>query len=199
MTSKTASDTERQTLLPLSGSSHPSYDQDSSATDDVSAVQRSFGFRETKTDSSSLAVTAVTTATTAIRHQRSDSEASVTALKRRLQLRKEASWGLGESGEDPNMGQRSNFVSIGNCAGPIVAILAIPILWVIFTGFVVVSPGELAVIVTLGHVDVYEPGPHFRTPFVSTVHTMSTKTQLFSESNNIPTKEGLTVGLDVAL
>jgi len=83
--------------------------------------------------------------------------------------------------------------------GPIAVIAAIPIIWVIFTGFVVVPPGELAVIVTLGHVDVYEPGPHFRTPFVSTVHTMTTKTQLLSERNNIPTKEGLSVSLDVAL
>ena len=116
-----------------------------------------------------------------------------------------------------------------------IAILAVPMLWLAFTGFVVVPPGELAVIVTLvreystcigyiywlkheftstcvimfvpifsftssqGHVDVYEPGAHIRTPFVSTVNTMSTKTQLLSERNNMPTKEGLTVSLDVAL
>ena len=67
------------------------------------------------------------------------------------------------------------------------------------TGFVVVKPGELAVVVTLGHAVVYSPGSHFRTPFVSTVHTMSSKTQLISERNNIPTKEGLSVSLDVAL
>lgn len=82
---------------------------------------------------------------------------------------------------------------------PIAAILLIPLIWLASTGFVVVPPGELAVIVTLGHVDVYEPGPHFRTPFVSTVHTMSTKTQLLDERNNIPTKEGLSVSLDVSL
>lgn len=86
-----------------------------------------------------------------------------------------------------------------NLVGPIFVIVAIIFTWLAFTGFVVVPPGELAVIVTLGHVDVYEPGPHFRTPFVSTVHTMSTKTQLLSEHNNIPTKEGLSVSLDVAL
>lgn len=81
---------------------------------------------------------------------------------------------------------------------PIFAIV-IPLLILAFTGFVVVSPGELAVIVTLGRVDVFEPGAHFRTPFVSSVHTFSTKTQLFSERNNIPTNEGLTVSLEVAL
>eukprot|EP00804_Cyclotella_cryptica_P020459 CCRYP_014434-RA/>CCRYP_014434-RA protein AED:0.05 eAED:0.05 QI:258/1/1/1/1/1/3/608/178 len=83
--------------------------------------------------------------------------------------------------------------------GPIAVVAAILALWLAFTGFVVVPPGELAVVVTLGHVAVYLPGPHFRTPFVSTVHPMSTKTQLISEKNNIPTKEGLAVSLDVAL
>ena len=34
-------------------------------------------------------------------------------------------------------------------AGPVVAIILITLLWLAFTGFVVVSPGELAVIVTL--------------------------------------------------
>ena len=57
----------------------------------------------------------------------------------------------------------------------------------------------LSFVFSQGHVDVYEPGAHFRTPFISTVHTMSTKTQLISEKNKIPTKEGLTVSLDVAL
>lgn len=81
----------------------------------------------------------------------------------------------------------------------IFAIVALPILWLLFSGYVVVQPGEIAVIVTLGHVDIYDPGPHFRTPFVSTVHTMSTKRQLVSERNTVPTMEGLSVSLDVAL
>ena len=38
-----------------------------------------------------------------------------------------------------------------------------------------------------------------RTPFVSTVHTLSTKRQLLSEHYTVPTKEGLSVSLDVAL
>ncbi|KAL7509675.1 hypothetical protein ACHAXN_006646 [Cyclotella atomus] len=83
--------------------------------------------------------------------------------------------------------------------GPLAFITVGLVVWLAFTGFVVVPPGELAVVVTLGHVNVYLPGPHFRTPFVSTVHSMSTKTQLISEKNNIPTKEGLSVSLDVAL
>lgn len=71
--------------------------------------------------------------------------------------------------------------------------------WVGFTSFVVVPPGEIAIVVTLGRVDVLPPGAHFRTPFVSAIHSMSTKTQLLSEKNTIPTKEGLAVELDVAL
>eukprot|EP01082_Thalassiosira_pseudonana_P007981 g6619.t1.1.5e17418a g6619 g6619.t1 contig23:888225-889036(-) len=59
-------------------------------------------------------------------------------------------------------------------------------------------PSFLATVVK-GHVDVYQPGPHFRTPFISTVHIMTTKTQLISEKNRIPTQEGLAVSLDVAL
>eukprot|EP01082_Thalassiosira_pseudonana_P007980 g6619.t1 g6619 contig23:888225-889310(-) len=82
---------------------------------------------------------------------------------------------------------------------PISLGLAAVFLLLAFTGIVVVSPGELAVVVTLGHVDVYQPGPHFRTPFISTVHIMTTKTQLISEKNRIPTQEGLAVSLDVAL
>lgn len=81
----------------------------------------------------------------------------------------------------------------------VISLLVITIIWLGATGIVVVPPGELAVIVTLGHVDVYNPGLHLRTPFVSSVHTMSTKTQLLSEKNNIPTKEGLIVSLEIAL
>jgi len=76
---------------------------------------------------------------------------------------------------------------------------ALSFLWLLSSGYVVVQPGEIAVIVTLGRVDLYGPGPHFRTPFVSTVHTLSTKRQLVSEHNTVPTKEGLSVSLDVAL
>mmetsp|Transcript_39526 Transcript_39526/g.72406 ORF Transcript_39526/g.72406 Transcript_39526/m.72406 type:complete len:317 (-) Transcript_39526:112-1062(-) len=118
-------------------------------------------------------------------------DSEVSALKNRFQFKKSASGGDG--GEEEIMAQSRSFL------GPIAAVLAIPFLWLAFTGCVVVPPGELAVVVTLGRVDVYEPGPHFRTPFISTVHIMSTKMQLLSEKNNIPTKEGLTVSLDVAL
>lgn len=87
--------------------------------------------------------------------------------------------------------------------GPLVfavVVVALPVvLWLLVSGYVVVQPGEIAVVVTLGRVDLYEPGPHFRTPFVSTVHTMSTKQQLVSERNTVPTMEGLSVSLDVAL
>lgn len=170
MTSTTASDSERQNLLSLSGADPPSY-QDS----DISALE---GFLEG-------------TGAASPTHARIKS--SDDALKSRVKLQTIVSSDIESEGKDQAMTQSFNFYRTVGFA------LAIPLLWVLFTGFVVVPPGELAVIVTLGHVDVYEPGPHFRTPFVSTVHSMSTKTQLFSESNKIPTKEGLTVSLEVAL
>jgi len=109
--------------------------------------------------------------------------------------------GVAIKGDEEEIMTRDEESNRFRCIGAyVLAIPAVVIgLWLAFTGFVVVPPGELAVVVTLGHVSVYEPGPHIRTPFVSTVYTMTTKTQLLSERNNIPTKEGLTVGLDVAL
>jgi regulator of protease activity HflC (stomatin/prohibitin superfamily) len=64
---------------------------------------------------------------------------------------------------------------------------------------VVVRPGEVAVVVTLGHIAVLPPGARLRIPFVSYVDRMSTKTQLMDQINTIPTKEGLTVQLEAAV
>lgn len=63
----------------------------------------------------------------------------------------------------------------------------------------VVHPGEVGIVVTLGHVQAYPQGYHFRAPYVSTVERMSTKTQLLKQENVIPTKEGLAVRLDTAV
>eukprot|EP00545_Synedropsis_sp_CCMP1620_P006120 CAMPEP_0119022858 /NCGR_PEP_ID=MMETSP1176-20130426/28861_1 /TAXON_ID=265551 /ORGANISM="Synedropsis recta cf, Strain CCMP1620" /LENGTH=250 /DNA_ID=CAMNT_0006977805 /DNA_START=69 /DNA_END=821 /DNA_ORIENTATION=- len=68
-----------------------------------------------------------------------------------------------------------------------------------FASFVVVPPGEVAVVVTLGHITTLDPGPHFRAPLISYVDRLSTKTQLLSQDNAIPTKEGLTVELQTAV
>lgn len=63
----------------------------------------------------------------------------------------------------------------------------------------VVPPGMVGVVVTLGHVQSYSNGLHFRAPLVSSVHIMTTKTQLLEEKNVILTKEGLAVTLDTAV
>merc|ERR1712038_1615943 len=54
-------------------------------------------------------------------------------------------------------------------------------------------------IVTLGKVVAVESGLHFKAPLVSKVITFSAKTQKLAESNNTPTKEGLSVQLDTAI
>ena len=66
--------------------------------------------------------------------------------------------------------------------------------------FVVVPPGEVGVVTTLGKMnpDPLEPGLALRNP-ISRVQLFSTKTQLSEEQNFVPTKEGLTVELDTAL
>ena len=66
--------------------------------------------------------------------------------------------------------------------------------------FVVVPPGEVGVVTTLGKMnpDPLEPGLALRNP-ISSVQLFSTKTQLSEEQNFVPTKEGLTVELDTAL
>lgn len=103
------------------------------------------------------------------------------------------------STQDSDPSEERGEMSSSSIVTPVLAVIAVTAIWLAATGFVVVKPGELAVVVTLGHAVVYSPGSHFRTPFVSTVHIMSSKTQLISERNNIPTKEGLSVSLDVAL
>jgi len=63
----------------------------------------------------------------------------------------------------------------------------------------IIAPGEIGIVVTLGHAAAFEPGLHFRAPFVSRLTRMSSKTQLLEQNNVIPTKEGLSVRLDTAI
>lgn len=112
-------------------------------------------------------------------------------------VHKESALATGDGGG--TMAQPAN-PSVAAILGlPIALGLFVMLLATAFSGFVVVPPGELMVVVTLGQVDVFEPGPHFKTPVISTVHPMSTKTQLLNMHYTIPTKEGLSVSLDVAL
>ncbi len=63
----------------------------------------------------------------------------------------------------------------------------------------VVQPGMIGLVVTLGNVVAVESGLHYKYPFISKVITFSAKTQKLEESNNTPTKEGLSVQLDTAM
>jgi prohibitin 1 len=87
-------------------------------------------------------------------------------------------------------------IVIGWAVVVIVGILAMVCL---FDTAYVVPPGMVGVVVTLGHVETYSSGLHFRVPLVSHVYMMSTKTQLLEEKNVVPTKEGLAVTLDTAV
>jgi hypothetical protein len=129
------------------------------------------------------------------------------------QQQQEEDVSMAHIGEERNESSMRSFL-----VAPLALVAVGLVVWLAFTGFVVAPPGDLTVVVTLvsntsyeflrvicycssylrlSHAGtreclplVYLPGPHFRTPFVSTVHPMSTKTQLISEKNNIPTKEG---------
>jgi len=81
----------------------------------------------------------------------------------------------------------------------VAAVTGIFLLILFETSFTVIKPGEVGVVVTLGHITTFPPGPHFRAPFISRVTRMSTKTQLLEQANTIPTKEGLSVRLDTAM
>lgn len=63
-----------------------------------------------------------------------------------------------------------------------------------------VPPAHVGVVVTFGRVDATPilAGLHICNPFAS-VELFSTKTQLVEQRNHVPTKEGLTVDLDIAL
>jgi len=68
-----------------------------------------------------------------------------------------------------------------------------------FLSMRVIEPAAAAVVVTLGSVstNTLTSGLHFINPFASTV-PFTLKTQLLEQANHVPTKEGLTVELDVA-
>lgn len=68
-----------------------------------------------------------------------------------------------------------------------------------FSSFVVIPPGEIGIVVTLGHVRTLPPGLHFRAILISSVEKLSGKTQLLEQENVIPTKEGLSVKLATAM
>ena len=68
-----------------------------------------------------------------------------------------------------------------------------------FQSNVLVQPGNIGLIVTLGNVVAVESGMHLKMPFLSHVVVFTAKTQKLEENNNTPTKEGLSVQLDTAM
>mmetsp|Transcript_9706 Transcript_9706/g.24937 ORF Transcript_9706/g.24937 Transcript_9706/m.24937 type:complete len:291 (+) Transcript_9706:52-924(+) len=64
----------------------------------------------------------------------------------------------------------------------------------------VVPPAHIGVVVTFGSVapNALESGLHLVNPFADT-HNFATKTLLLEQANHVPTSEGLTVDLDVAV
>lgn len=67
------------------------------------------------------------------------------------------------------------------------------------TSFFVVPPGMIGIVVTLGEIESFPPGLHQKYPWVSHLDFISAKTQLLTENNLTPTKEGLSVELDTAI
>jgi regulator of protease activity HflC (stomatin/prohibitin superfamily) len=78
-------------------------------------------------------------------------------------------------------------------------ILIFVIIVPVCSSWFVVPPGEIGIVVTLGHVTSYSRGLHWRIPYASHVVMMSAKTQKLDETNTVPTKEGLSVQLDTAV
>ena len=70
----------------------------------------------------------------------------------------------------------------------------------LFSSIRIVPPAHVGLAVTIGSVasETSESGIHLMNPLASLV-LFSTKTTLFEQTNHVPTKEGLTVDLDVAL
>lgn len=83
--------------------------------------------------------------------------------------------------------------------GILTVFLAIIIISCVFDTAFVVEPGTIGLIVTLGNVVAVQNGVHFKIPLVSKVIMFTAKTQKLEESNNTPTKEGLSVQLDTAM
>ena len=81
-------------------------------------------------------------------------------------------------------------------------VLALVYVFIVYTVqdcFTIVGPGEVAIVVTLGKLSTLRPGIHFRSPLLSRIRKLSTRTQLLEQANTIPTKEGLSVRLETAM
>lgn len=99
--------------------------------------------------------------------------------------------------DDPKRFARQTSGVRSRSKAPIPAIIAALCL---FSSIRIVPPAHVAVAVTIGSVasETSGSGVHLMNPLASLV-IFSTKTTLYEQANHVPTKEGLTVDLDVAL
>jgi prohibitin 1 len=79
--------------------------------------------------------------------------------------------------------------------GSLVAVWTLFFVWPISC---VVDVGQIGIANTLGSIERYDPGLHYRNPIMK-IEYLNTKTELLEQSNYVPTKEGLTVELDTAV
>lgn len=101
-------------------------------------------------------------------------------------------------GGDDSRHHPSRVVCTVLCAIVTIVVSVVLIMAAIEFSFIV-PPGEIGVVITLGHINSYPSGLHFRVPFVSKLDMMSSKTQVLEEENKVPTMEGLSVTLDTAV
>jgi regulator of protease activity HflC (stomatin/prohibitin superfamily) len=86
----------------------------------------------------------------------------------------------------------------GGLQGGFIAVLILVILGFGNT-FSVISPGEVGIAITFGSYKTLDPGLHVITPFITKVHTLSTKSSTLETQNTVPTAEGLAVNLNLAV
>lgn len=103
------------------------------------------------------------------------------------------------NGNDEDSELLSPIKDVLNDSKAILTSVAVALLVILTSSFVVVDAGQEGVVSRLGNISELSPGPHLVVPLISNVSYFSTKTQLVDQSNFVPTKEGLTVELDTAI
>jgi regulator of protease activity HflC (stomatin/prohibitin superfamily) len=97
------------------------------------------------------------------------------------------------------MRSEKSTVKAGACAACACLGVIVLITW-LAASMTVIAPATVAVVVVVGHVHP-EPllaGLHFTSPFAKLVK-FDTKTILYEQANHVPTREGVTIELDVSL
>ena len=105
-----------------------------------------------------------------------------------------------EQGRYEMIGSSRRNVVRGGCICVVVSLFAALALFLFYTSFRVVAPANACVLKIFGHVhsDVLGQGVNVVLPF-STLSCFSLRKQLLETNNSVPTNEGLSVDLDVAI